>query len=118
MDIKEMRELPLAELRSEAQKLEARLWTMRFQAKGEPMDNSGNFREMKKVRARLLTLLREKELGGDDASAAPAQPGPAEEGEASTAAEETESSVADDADDADDAEDAGSEDSAEEPGES
>ena len=117
MDIKEMRELPLAQLRSESQKLEAKIWTMRFQAKGEPLENSGSFREMKKERARLLTLLREKELGGDDASAAPAQPGPPEEGEASTAAEETESSVADDAEDAG-SEAAGSEDSAEEPGES
>ena len=48
MDIKEMRELPLAQLRSESQKLEAKIWTMRFQAKGEPLENSGNFREMKK----------------------------------------------------------------------
>ena len=112
MDIKEMRELPLAQLRSEAQKLEAKIWTMRFQAKGEPLENSGSFREMKKERARLLTLLRAKELGGDDTSAEPAQSGLAEGGEASAAAEETEDAVADEA------EEAGSEGSAEEPGES
>ena len=112
MDIKEMRELPLAQLRSEAQKLEAKIWTMRFQAKGEPLENSGSFREMKKERARLLTLLREKELGGDDTSAEPVQSGPVEDGEAPAAAEETEDAVADEA------EEAGSEGSAEEPGES
>ena len=61
---------------------------MRFQAKGEPMESSGNYREMKKDRARLLTLLREKELGSDEtqpasAEAAPAPQPPAdEEGEA------------------------------------
>jgi large subunit ribosomal protein L29 len=112
MDIKEMRELPLAQLRSEAQKLEAKIWTMRFQAKGEPLENSGSFGEMKKERARLLTLLREKELGGDDTSAEPVQSGQAEDGEAPAAAEETEDTVADEA------EEAGSEGSAEEPGES
>ena len=112
MDIKEMRELPLAQLRSEAQKLEAKIWTMRFQAKGEPLENSGSFGEMKKERARLLTLLREKELGGDDTSAEPVQAGPAEDGEAPAAAEETEDAVAVEA------EEAGSEGSAEEPGES
>ena len=85
---------------------------MRFQAKGEPLENSGSFGEMKKERARLLTLLREKELGGDDTSAEPVQAGPAEDGEAPAAAEETEDAVADEA------EEAGSEGSAEEPGES
>lgn len=108
MDIKEMRELPLPQLRSEAQKIAAKIWTMRFQAKGEPLENSGNFREMKKERARLLTLLREKELGGDDTSAALAQTEPAEDGETPAAAEETEDAKA---------EEAGTEGSAEEPGE-
>ena len=70
MDIKEMRELPLAELRSEAGKREATIWKMRFQAKGEPLENSGNYREIKKDRARLLTILREKELVGDDTAPA------------------------------------------------
>ena len=86
MDIKEMRELPLAELQSEAGKLEARIWKMRFQAKGEPMDNSGNYGELKKERARLLTILRETELGVDGTPArstetAPASAQPADETE-------------------------------------
>ena len=106
MDIKEMRELPLAELQSEAGKLEATIWKMRFQAKGEPLENSGNYREMKKERARLLTILREKELGKVDEVPA-ASEDPAEE----ATAEETESASV---------EDAGEEESAastEEPGE-
>ena len=85
MDIKEIRELPLAELRSEAGKLEATIWKMRFQAKGEPMENSGSYREIKRERARLLTILREKELGTDEtapaASASPADEASAEEAE-------------------------------------
>ncbi len=107
MDTKEMRELPLAELRSESDKLEAKIWNMRFQAKGEPLDNSGSFREMKRDRARLLTILREKELSGEEASAAPAvEEGETEEVEDASAAEVVE-----------DGTDEGSEDSAEEPGE-
>ena len=88
MDIKEMRELPLAELRSEAGKLEATIWKMRFQAKGEPLENAGGYREMKRERARLLTILREKELGTDEtvpvASAAPAEEASAEEAESAS----------------------------------
>ncbi len=88
MEIKEMRELPLAELRSEAGKLEATIWKMRFQAKGEPLENSGSYRELKKDRARLLTILREKELGTDETapvvSAAPAEEETAEEAESAS----------------------------------
>ncbi len=108
MDIKEMRELPLAELRSEAGKLEATIWKMRFQAKGEPLENSGNYREIKKDRARLLTILREKELVGDDTAPA-ASEDPSEE------------ATAEDAEENASVEDAGEEESTEsteEPGES
>jgi len=110
MDTREMRELPLAELRSEANKLEAKIWNMRFQAKGEQLENSGGFREMKKDRARLLTVLREKELGGETASVAP-DPAATDEDETPDAVEDTEEASA--------AEAVGesSESSAEEPGE-
>lgn len=111
MDTKEMRELPLAELRSESDKLEAKIWNMRFQAKGEPLENSGSFREMKRDRARFLTILREKELGGEEASAVPA----VEEGGVPEETEEVEDASAAEA--VDDDTDEGSEDSAEEPGE-
>ena len=66
---------------------------------------------MKRERARLLTILREKELGGEEASAALAVgeggvPEETEEVEDASAAEAVE-----------DGTDEGSEDSAEEPGE-
>ena len=92
MEIKEMRELPLAELRSEAGKLEATIWKMRFQAKGEPLENSGGYREMKRDRARLLTILREKELGTEETAPAAAAPPVDEAG-----AEEAESASVEDA---------------------
>ena len=106
MEIKEMRELPLAELRSEAGKLEATIWKMRFQAKGEPLENSGGYREMKRDRARLLTILREKELGTDETAPAAAAP-PADEADA----EEAESASVEDAGEEESAE------STEDPGE-
>ena len=106
MEIKEMRELPLAELRSEAGKLEATIWKMRFQAKGEPLENSGGYREMKRDRARLLTILREKELGTEETAPAAAAP-PADE----AGAEEAESASVEDAGEEESAE------STEDPGE-
>lgn len=57
-----MRELPPAEIRSEVEKTTEKIWKMRFQAKGEPVENPGALRQLKKERARLLTVLREKEL--------------------------------------------------------
>ena len=57
-----MRELPPAELKSEAEKLEAKIWKSRFQSRGEPVENSGQLTELKKERARLLTVLREKDI--------------------------------------------------------
>ena len=84
---------------------------MRFQAKGEPLENSGSFREMKRDRARLLTILREKELSGEEVSATPA----VEEAGAPEETEEVEDVSAAEAEG--DGTDEGSEDSAEEPGE-
>jgi large subunit ribosomal protein L29 len=62
MEIKEMRELPAEELRTEATKAREKIWKMRFQAKGEPLENAGALRGLKKDLARLLTVLRRKEL--------------------------------------------------------
>jgi large subunit ribosomal protein L29 len=62
MNLDEMRELPPKELKSEAEKLESKIWKMRFQARGEPVENSGQLKEFKKDRARMLTIMRQKEL--------------------------------------------------------
>ena len=66
---------------------------------------------MKRDRARLLTILREKELSGEEVSATPA----VEEGGAPEETEEVEDASAAEA--VEDGTDEGSEDSAEEPGE-
>ncbi len=62
MNLDEMRELPPTELKSEAEKLESKIWKSRFQARGEPVENSGQLKEFKKERARMLTIMRQKEL--------------------------------------------------------
>lgn len=62
MKISEMRECPPAELRNEIEKARQKVWKMRFQAKGEPLENSGGFRALRRDIARLMTVLREKEL--------------------------------------------------------
>lgn len=62
MQISEMREYPPAELRTELQKARDKVWKMRFQAKGEPIENPGALRQLRKDIARMLTVLREKEL--------------------------------------------------------
>lgn len=62
MNLSEMRELPPTELRSEAEKIEAKIWKLRFQAKGEPIEHPGALKRLKRERARMLTVLREREL--------------------------------------------------------
>jgi large subunit ribosomal protein L29 len=62
MKISEIQELPPAEIRSQVEKLRQSVWKMRFQAKGEPMESPGALRQMKRDVARMLTVLRAKEL--------------------------------------------------------
>jgi len=71
MTLKEMRQMAAIELRTEASKLEAKIWKVRFQARGEPIENPGQLKKMRRDRARLLTILREKQPAGgadDDGS--------------------------------------------------
>ena len=62
MNIKELRELPPEELTSEIEKTREKAWKMRFQAKGEPLENPGSLRKLKREIARMFTVLREKVL--------------------------------------------------------
>ena len=71
MTKEEMREMQPAELQSEATKLEAKIWKMRFQARGEPVENSGLLNVLKKERARMLTILRQKQLAGEASGEVP-----------------------------------------------
>jgi large subunit ribosomal protein L29 len=60
MTIDEMRELEADALAAEALKLREKIWKVRFQAKGEPVENPGELRGMKRDVARLLTIRKEK----------------------------------------------------------
>ena len=71
MEITDMRELPPRELLSEASKIDQKIWKLRFQAKGEPIENPGLLKQLKKDKARLLTILREKQRSGQAAGAQP-----------------------------------------------
>ncbi len=73
MEIDEMRQLPPREILSEAEKLQARLWKLRFQAKGDPVENPGELKQLRRDRARLMTVLREKELAEAKEAAAAKQ---------------------------------------------
>jgi large subunit ribosomal protein L29 len=70
MNISEMREMPPAEIQSEIEKTREKIWNMRFQAKGEPIESPGALRQLKKDLARLMTVLREKK----EAEPVPARP--------------------------------------------
>lgn len=59
-----MRELPAAELESEVAKAREKLWKLRFQARGEPLENPGEIRRLRREIARMKTILRERELAG------------------------------------------------------
>lgn len=62
MDISEMRQLQPVGIRTEVEKLRGKIWKLRFQARGEPIENPGALTALKKDVARLLTVLRAKEL--------------------------------------------------------
>jgi large subunit ribosomal protein L29 len=69
MDTTEIRNIAPAAILAEIDKTRAALWKMRFQAKGEPLENSGQVRQLKKTIARLLTVLREKTIAAEQAGA-------------------------------------------------
>ncbi len=69
---KAIRELPALELKSESDKLEAKIWKMRFQARGEPVENCGQLKHLKKERARMLTILQQMKAAGSDEAKAEA----------------------------------------------
>ena len=60
MTIKEMREMPSEELRSEIEKTREKIFKMRFKGKGKDLENPGLYQAMRKDIARLNTLLVER----------------------------------------------------------
>ena len=61
---KQIRELPAVELESEIQKAREKLWKIKFQARGEPVENPGEIRALKAQIAQMLTVLGELDRSG------------------------------------------------------
>ncbi len=61
----ELRKLKVEELRKKADELKMELLKMRFQQKISGLDNPMAIRNLRRDVARVLTVLREKELRGE-----------------------------------------------------
>ena len=62
MNIKEIRELPISELQKNLADKKEELFNLRFQHSINQLDNPMKIVETKKTIARILSVLREKEL--------------------------------------------------------
>ncbi|MBF0980142.1 MAG: 50S ribosomal protein L29 [Clostridiales bacterium] len=62
MDLKNMREMTEAELEAELRKMKAELFNLRFQHVTGQLENPIKLRDTKKNIARVLTIIREKQL--------------------------------------------------------
>ena len=65
MDIKEIREMTPAELTKAVKEQKETLFNLRFQHSVNQLDNPMKIVETRKTIARLLTVLREKEIAGN-----------------------------------------------------
>lgn len=70
MKAKEIRTLPDDEIGAEIEKAQAKIFKMRFQGKGENMENSGSITTLRRQIARLSTILHERRSGRSAAAAA------------------------------------------------
>jgi large subunit ribosomal protein L29 len=72
MKVKEIRTLPDDEIGNEIEKARTKIFKMRFQGKGENVENPGSLQSLRRNIARLKTVLRERELsrGKEPAGAA------------------------------------------------
>jgi large subunit ribosomal protein L29 len=64
MKADKLRDLDVKELESQAREAEAQLFHLRLQMGMGQLEGLKKYRALKKDRARLLTLLRERELAG------------------------------------------------------
>ena len=62
MDLKNMREMTEAELEAELRKMKAELFNLRFQHVTGQLETPIKLRDTKKNIARVLTIIREKQL--------------------------------------------------------
>ena len=63
MDPKELRDLSISELKEKHKKYKEELFNLRFQNAIGQLGNSGRIKDVKKTIARVLTVIREKEIG-------------------------------------------------------
>lgn len=66
MKIEDIRELTTAELQQKVFDLKADLMTLRFQQKSGELENGKKTTEVRKSIAKCLTVLRERELAGNN----------------------------------------------------
>ncbi|MGP1569455.1 MAG: 50S ribosomal protein L29 [Eubacteriales bacterium] len=62
MELKNMREMTEAELEAELRKMKAELFNLRFQHVTGQLENPIKLRDTKRNIARVLTIIREKQL--------------------------------------------------------
>ncbi len=65
MTINEIKDLPTDEVRVQIEQVREKLFRIRFQAKGKDIENPGQMRNLRKEVARMLTVLRQRELARD-----------------------------------------------------
>ncbi|MGI6442993.1 MAG: 50S ribosomal protein L29 [Synergistaceae bacterium] len=63
MDPKALRDLSVSELKEKHKKYKEELFNLRFQNAIGQLGNSGRIKDVKKTIARVLTVIREKEIG-------------------------------------------------------
>ena len=63
MKASELRSLSVAELRQKEKEIRKELMEMRFQKSIGRLDNPAKYRQLKRDLGRVLTVIREKELG-------------------------------------------------------
>ncbi len=65
MNVTEMRELTNEELMEAVREAKEEKFNLRFQVATNQLDNTARIKEVKRDIARMLTVLRERELSGD-----------------------------------------------------
>ena len=71
MKAEKVRDLDKAELNKQLGEMREQTFRLQFQMKMGQTDPLKKYRQLRKDRARMLTILRERELAGDTAPAAP-----------------------------------------------
>ncbi|MBB5150192.1 MULTISPECIES: 50S ribosomal protein L29 [Ureibacillus] len=66
MKAKEIRELATSEIELKVKSLKEELFNLRFQLATGQLENTARIREVRKAIARMKTVIREREISGDN----------------------------------------------------